>query len=166
MCAKPFDFKSEYKHLYRPSEEPGIVDVPSSNFIMIDGTGDPNDKQFEKSVQMLYSLSFTLKMSNKTGNQPAGYFDYITPPLEGLWWTDDKSFDFNRRSGWKWTLMIRQPDFFSEESFVWANRELHRRKPSLDLERIRIRSLSGRQMRTGVASWPLFNGTTDYAAHQ
>jgi len=138
MCAKPFDFKAEYKHLYRPSEEPSLIEVPSSNFIMLDGTGDPNEKHFEESVQMLYSLSFTLKMSNKTGNQPGGYFEYITPPLEGLWWADDEAFDFNKRSGWKWTLMIRQPEFFNEESFEWASRGLQKRKPRLDLGRVRF----------------------------
>lgn len=138
MCAKPFDFKAEYKQLYRPSEEPGMIEVPSSNFIMLDGVGDPNDKGFGESVQMLYSLSFTLKMSNRTGNQPAGYFDYVTPPLEGLWWTDDGAFDFMKRSGWKWTLMIRQPDFFNKEAFDWAVRELSRKKPRFDLGRIRF----------------------------
>jgi hypothetical protein len=142
MCAKPFDFKVEFKNQYKPSEEPGLVEIPIANFIMLDGTGDPNDKYFEESVQMLYSLSFTLKMSNKTGNQPAGYFEYVTPPLEGLWWTDDGSFDFLKRSGWRWTIMIRQPDFFNREAFDWAIQELHRKKPHLDLRRIRFESFS------------------------
>ena len=138
MCAKPFDFKAEYKQLYRPSEEPSLVEVPSSTFIMLDGAGDPNDKHFEESVQMLYSMAYTLKMSKKAGHQPAGYFEYVMPPLEGLWWTDDGAFDFEERSGWKWTIMIRQPDFFNEESFERANRELLRRKPGLELGRIRF----------------------------
>lgn len=142
MCAKPFDFKAEFKHLYRPSEEPGLIEVPPANFIMLDGTGDPNEKHFEESVQMLYSLSFTLKMSSKAGNQPEGYFEYVTPPLEGLWWTDDEAFDFLMRSGWKWTIMIRQPDFFDREAIDRAKRELQKKKPHFELGRIRFDAFS------------------------
>lgn len=28
-----------------------------------------------------------------SGTQPEGYFDYVVPPLEGLWWVDDAAFD-------------------------------------------------------------------------
>ena len=32
-------------------------------------------------------------MSKKGSSQPAGYFDYVVPPLEGLWWFEDNFFD-------------------------------------------------------------------------
>jgi hypothetical protein len=28
-------------------------------------------------------------MSKKSGDRPDGYFDYVVPPLEGLWWHKD-----------------------------------------------------------------------------
>ena len=37
------DLKKEYRRLYNPSaKECSIVDVPEMQFLMIDGTGDPN----------------------------------------------------------------------------------------------------------------------------
>jgi hypothetical protein len=36
------DFRKELKHLYRPSTKDFVVvDVPSMQFLMIDGHGDP-----------------------------------------------------------------------------------------------------------------------------
>jgi hypothetical protein len=142
MCAKPFDFKKEFAEYYLPKVEPAIVVLPSFNFISIDGQGDPNSSLFAERVQTLYSLSFTMKMSNKSGNQPHGYYDYITPPLEGLWWTEDGSFDFNKRDNWKWTLMIRQPEFFDAAFFEWACLELSKRKPKLELGKIDFKSFT------------------------
>jgi hypothetical protein len=35
-------------------------------------------------------------------------------PLEGLWWADDMAkFSVGDKSGWKWTMMIMQPEFVS-----------------------------------------------------
>lgn len=45
------------------------------------------------------------------GIQPEGYFEYVVPPLEGLWWIDEGRFSLEMRENWKWILMIRQPEF-------------------------------------------------------
>ena len=37
-----FDFKKEYKGLYRPSSTPSIIEVPTMNFLAVRGKGDPN----------------------------------------------------------------------------------------------------------------------------
>lgn len=37
-------------------------------------------------------------------------------PLEGLWWADDMAtFVTREKSAWKWTMMIRQPDWLHGE---------------------------------------------------
>ncbi len=51
-------------------------------------------------------------MKNK---RPEGYFDYVVPPLEGLWWIDGGELFFEKRDNWRWTLMIRQPEFVTRE---------------------------------------------------
>ena len=55
--------KKQYKHLYQPSAKQfSVVDVPPLNFLMIDGTGDPNTSaDFQAATEALYSLSYTLK---------------------------------------------------------------------------------------------------------
>ena len=58
------------------------------NFIGISGQGNPNEENgaYQKAVQELYTLSYTLKMSYKTNYQISGFFEYVVPPLEGFWW--------------------------------------------------------------------------------
>ena len=65
-------------------------------FIMVDGKGNPNDEEGEYSsaIEILYGLSYTIKRSPKNGPAPGGYFEYVVPPLEGLWWLSDSSMDF------------------------------------------------------------------------
>ncbi len=139
MSDQKFDYKKEYKDLYLPKAKPMLIKVPSINFIMVDGIGDPNNNpSFEKAVELLYGLSFTIKMSKMKGNQPEGYFDYVVPPLEGLWWIDGGVFSFEERNNWKWTVMIRQPEFVSEGVYKWACNELERKKPELETERARF----------------------------
>lgn len=85
-----FDFKKEYKEFYLPKNKPGIVMVPSMNYIAVRGSGDPNqeDGEYKQSIGLLYGIAFTIKMSKKGDHRIEGYFDYVVPPLEGFWWQD------------------------------------------------------------------------------
>ncbi len=139
MSEKAFDYKKEYKDLYLPKEKPVLIEIPTLHFLMVDGSGDPNNNPgFEQAVGLLYGLSFTIKMSKMKGNQPEGYFEYVVPPLEGLWWIDEGGFSFEKRDNWKYTLMIRQPEFVNEQGFHWACGELARNKPELAPEKARF----------------------------
>jgi len=135
------DFKKEYKDLYQPKKVPMIIDVPKMKFIMIDGKGDPNDEsgEYAKAIELLYGLSYTIKMSIKSGNASSDYFEYVVPPLEGLWWTAvDCPFDTSQKEELIWTAMIRQPEFVTDEIFKWAVDELKKKKPELDTGKARL----------------------------
>jgi hypothetical protein len=134
----PFDFKKEYKDLYMPKSAPVLIDVPAMNFIMIDGCGDPNGIEYQNAVGTLYALSYAIKMSKMGGNQPAGYFEYVVPPLEGLWWCAGDVFDFNRRDSWLWISMIRQPEFVTGKVFTWAMETAKKKKPEFDYGKARL----------------------------
>jgi hypothetical protein len=100
-------------------------------FIMADGAGDPNERggAFAAAVELLYALSYTVKMSRVGGGAPAGYFDYVVPPLEGLWRMEGiRGVDYTRKEDFRWTVMIRQPDFVTREVFSWACGEAKRKK--------------------------------------
>jgi hypothetical protein len=101
-------------------------------FFMVDGVGDPNEPAgaYAQAVSLLYALSYTVKMSAKSGNAPQGYFDYGVAQLEGLWRMADGSegVDYDRKSAFAWTAMIRQPDFVTDEVFRWAQAEVRRKK--------------------------------------
>ncbi len=138
MSEKAFDYKKEFKDLYMPKDKPQMIEVPPIKFIMTDGSGDPNSGSFQEAVELLYGLSFTIKMSKKKGSQPEGYFEYVVPPLEGLWWIDGGVFSFDKRDNWKYTVMIRQPEFVNDDAFSLACCELKKKKPSLITENARL----------------------------
>ena len=76
------DFKKQMKELYNPpKDEFSVVDVPSMQYLMVDGHGDPNTAQvYKDAVEALYALAYKLKFVSKNAMQQ----DYVVPPLEGL----------------------------------------------------------------------------------
>ncbi len=137
-----FDYKKEYKELYQPKAKPSIIDVPEMIFIAVEGRGDPNNcEEYKQSLEILYSFSFTIKMSKMNGTQPDGYFEYVVPPLEGFWRIEDALFDgtdITDKSKFHWTSMIRQPEFVTEEIFESAKKSLVIKKPELDVSRAKM----------------------------
>ncbi len=127
----PFDYKKEYKEFYLPPKTPGIVTVPAMNFLAVRGQGDPNQEggAYKQALGMLYAVAFTIKMSRKGQHQLEGYFDYVVPPLEGLWWQENtRGVDYTRKQDFQWISMIRLPEFVTREAFDWAIREATEKK--------------------------------------
>ena len=136
------DYKKELKHLYKPSaKKVEVVDVPTMNFLMIDGEGDPNrSESFQDAIEVLYPLSYTLKFMVKKGEIG---IDYRVMPLEGLWWADDmSSFSAGNKDAWKWTLMIMQPDFITKGMVQEAMEEVKTKKDPVSLPMVRFESFS------------------------
>ena len=108
-------------------------------FFAVEGSGDPNTSaSYREALELLYGLSFTVKMSKLGGRVLPGYFEYVVPPLEGLWWMDEPGFDGRTladKSRFRWVSLIRQPDFVDEAVFTWAREELGRKRPEADLSR-------------------------------
>jgi len=134
MENKKLDYKKEFKELYSPKNQATLIDVPSMNFIMVDGEGNPNEDggEYQLAIELLYGLSYTIKMSKMKEFKPKGYFEYVVPPLEGLWWLKNNDMDFTQKNKYCWTSMIRQPEFVTKEVFDWACAELKRKKPLID----------------------------------
>lgn len=136
------DLKKELKHLYQPSAKEVVqVDVPTLQFLMIDGEGDPNASQeYAQAVEALFSVSYTAKfMVKKRPNA----MDYAVMPLEGLWWADDMStFIANDKSKWKWTMMIMQPDFVEPEIVHAALAEVRRKKALPAVSKLRLENFT------------------------
>ena len=127
----PFDFKKEYKEFYMPKGKPEIVTVPKMNYIAVRGKGNPNedDGDYKKSIELLYGIAYTIKMSKKGDHKIEGYFDYVVPPLEGFWWQDDvDGIDYSHKENFQWISVIRLPDFVTKVDFVWAIEEATRKK--------------------------------------
>lgn len=123
MIRMPFDFKKEFKEFYMPKNKPEIVTVPSTNYIAVRGTGNPNEEDgtYQKALGVLYAVAYTLKMSYKSDYKIEGFFEYVVPPLEGFWWQDNvDGVDYSDKSTFHWISVIRLPDFVTQEDFNWA----------------------------------------------
>ncbi|MFX0019703.1 MAG: GyrI-like domain-containing protein [Promethearchaeota archaeon] len=123
------DFKKTLKELYQPSaKEPVLVDVPEMQFLMIDGIGSPGEAQeYFDAIGALYPVAFKIKFMSKGKGK-----DYVVPPLEGLWWADNMNdFTETNRDKWKWTMMIMQPDWITQETFNEAKKSTIEKKPKL-----------------------------------
>lgn len=113
------DFKKVLKPLYSPpTGEFAAIEVPTMQFVKLDGEGDPNESpSYQAAVQWLYSVSYAMKFAAK---RLLGK-DYVVPPLEGLWWAaDPKSFVRRDKGQWHWTMMIMAPDMIDREMFSGA----------------------------------------------
>ncbi|MBP7186259.1 MAG: GyrI-like domain-containing protein [Ruminococcus sp.] len=127
----PFDYKKEYKEFYMPPKKPVIVTVPPMNYIAVRGEGDPNtaDGEYKRSIELLYGVAFTIKMSKKSSHHIDGYFDFVVPPLEGLWRQDGvNGIDYAHKEKFRWISLIRLPDFVTEADVEWAKEEASRKK--------------------------------------
>jgi len=135
------DLKKEYKNLYNPSaKEVSVVEVPSFNYLMIDGQGNPNTSQeYVDAIQTLYPVAYTLKFMVKKGKQAV---DYGVMPLEGLWWADNMdAFTAGDKDKWSWTAMIMQPAKLVTAEMVKEAVEQVKKKNPPALSKLRFEKL-------------------------
>ena len=126
-----FDFKKEYKELYKLKAKPSIINVEKANFIAVRGVGDPNEgnSEYKQSISLLYPIAYAIKMSKKGDYKIDGYFDFVVPPLEGFWWQEGiKGVDYANKQNFHFISLIRMPDFVTKEVFEWAIEEMTRKK--------------------------------------
>jgi hypothetical protein len=137
---KKIDLRKDLKDLYSPSpKEVEMVRIPKFQYLMIDGSGDPNSSlEFQEAVQAMYTAAYTLKFMIKKDKG----IDYPVMALEGLWWADDmSSFLTGNKAAWKWTLMIMQPKVVTKSLFSKGVKSAMEKKGLVALERIRLESL-------------------------
>jgi hypothetical protein len=130
IMAEIIDYKKEYRDLYLPKTEPSVIKVPEMIFVAVDGKGDPNEinGDYKNAVGILYGIQYTIKMSKMGTSVPDGYFDYVVPPLEGLWWSLEKGIDFKDKSKFNWISLIRLPEYVTKNVFKWACEEVSKKK--------------------------------------
>ena len=138
------DLKRVYHELYSPPVGRVVeVTVPRLQFLMVDGSGDPNGPAFSAAVQALYMLSYTLRFWAKKHPAPAGWQEFGVAPLEALWHVPGVNGPFAAdapRKDWRWTAMIMQPEFIDQTLVDEARVEAADRKPAVDTSRVRLES--------------------------
>ena len=126
-----FDYKKEYREFYMPPKKPDIIEIPQMNFLAVRGEGDPNEEggEYSRALSLLYGMAYTIKMSYKGTHKIEGFFEYVVPPLESLWWQEGvRGVDYSRKDRFQWISLIRLPDFVKKSDFNWALEEAARKK--------------------------------------
>lgn len=125
-----FEWKKQEKNLYLPKEKPDLITVPQQKFFMISGKGNPNDEEFSEKIGVLYSLAYAVRMMPKQGYTPDGYFEYTVYPLEGIWHFTEEGKQSNtlNKGELLYTIMIRQPDFVTQEVVNKAFENVRKKK--------------------------------------
>ena len=137
-----YEWRKQEKTLYGVKQAPIIVEVPKQKFIVVKGKGNPNEVDFSDRISALYSLADAIKilfknvMKNKTDNDIT---DYAVYPLEGLWEkVNGAGLDKNKL---EYTLMIKQPDFITQEIFTNALENIKKKKPNALYDEMSFREI-------------------------
>lgn len=136
------EWRKEEKAIYFPKNAPELITIPAFKFFMIEGEGNPNEPFFEEYISVLYALSYAVKMSPKSGNAPAGYEEYTVYPLEGVWDISESAKAENKTALDKnqlvFNLMIRQPDFVTDEYAASIIALTKKKKPHALLDNVKF----------------------------
>lgn len=138
------EWRKKEKVLYIPKTQPTVIEVGEYPYFTLCGEGNPNSEPFAEAIGVLYSLSYAVKMMPKRGIEPEGYYDYTVYPLEGIWDLADKTkanepLDKNNL---KYKIMIRQPDFLTEELAAKVIEYTRKKKPHKLLSDVKFEHLS------------------------
>ena len=143
---KNLDYRKDLKRLYVPPTEPVLVDVPPALFAVVRGRGNPNDNpEFQAAMQALYALTWTIKMLPKKGITPDGYHPYTIFPLEGLWDMDVSEMGADiklDKEKFVWDVMIRQPDFVTQELVDTVRDMASKKKDPPDMSLLQLRTIT------------------------
>jgi hypothetical protein len=130
------DLYKLHKAEYVTPKSPALVKTKPAQYLTFAGQGVPGDERFTTAIGALYGAAFTIKMTRKF----AGKQDYAVCKLEGQWFVEGDMAAIPKET-WKWKLLIRTPDFVSQQDLkAAAAAALKKNKPQeieeVTLERI------------------------------
>lgn len=131
------DFKKTLDGYQARRGEFRLLDVPATQYLMVDGHGDPNTSQaYADALAALYPVAYAVKFASKNTMDR----DYVVPPLEGLWWADDMTTFTSARdkSQWDWTMMLMVPSWLGAQQVDEALDKVAQKTAPPALNKIRL----------------------------
>jgi hypothetical protein len=140
---KKYEWRKEDKALYLPKNQPTKIDIQKIKYFTVIGHGHPENEDFAKAVESLYSTSYFIRMMHKKGTVPDGYYEYTVFPLEGIWDLDEegRKLDYLDKNHFVYKLMIRQPDFVNKELFEKAVQSVKEKKDNSFLDKVEFEEI-------------------------
>ncbi len=132
------DLTREYKGYYSAKLNPEIVEFNKISYLAIEGKGEPGGEEFQSKLEALYPLAYGVKKICKRDGK-----DFSVPKLEGLWWVDsDKPYREVPRKEWQWKLLIRMPDFVTQEIVEMAGEDVFKKRGIELIKRVRFERIN------------------------
>ncbi len=140
------EWRKKEKEVYLPKKKPQLVDIEQYNYIIISGEGNPNSEFFSNCIEVLYSVAYAIKMNmKKSEHKPDDYVDFTVYPLEGVWDISDNAKQKNdgkiSKDDFVFDLMIRQPNFITEDFFRQMVELTKIKKPNDLLDKVRFEKI-------------------------
>ncbi len=111
------EWKKQEKEIYGVKTKPCVIDIPAWKYIILSGSGNPNDEIFSDKVATLFSIAYKIKMAYKTLAEKSNEItDYTVYPLEEIW-SMASAKGYLVKEELQYRIMIRQPDFITREMF-------------------------------------------------
>jgi hypothetical protein len=138
-----YEWRKKDKDIYLPKNKPKMIEVQKMKFFTLKGKGNPNNDAFQEIVKTLYTIAYAVRMMPKKGITPEGYYEYTVFPLEGIWDLDEIGRKLERldKDRLVYKLMIRQPDFVSEELFEQVKNNIAKKVAADYLNAVRFEEL-------------------------
>lgn len=136
-----FEWRKQEKELYLPKAKPTEIVVPEQKFYTLSGAGDPNGEPFSQEVAALYAMSYGIRMLSKKGLAGKEPFEYTVYPMEGIWTLSDEAVAEGRafnKADLVYKIMIRQPDFVTEELALANLEQVSKKKPNPNNQNIKF----------------------------
>ncbi|TVZ57065.1 hypothetical protein OD91_2371 [Lutibacter sp. Hel_I_33_5] len=142
------EWRKKEKQVYIPKTKPEIIEIPEYNYLTISGKGNPNNPEFSAYIRALYPICYGIKMGLKKNPVLKDYYDYTVYPLEGVWDISDeakKTYTENtklNKNDLVFTLMIRQPNFVTENYALKAIEKVKLKKTNLLFDKVKFKKIT------------------------
>lgn len=107
-----------FPNYYSARAAPTLVTFGPLPYLTIGGQGEPEGVAHTAALSELYGAAYRIKgLCKGAGN------DFTVPKLEGLWWVSEEEILpplSVPRDRWHWRLLLRLPDFVTEEHVQMA----------------------------------------------
>lgn len=125
-----YEYSDTLKKLYTSKRsDPFLVEVPYMGYLTFQGSGHPQEEDFQTSCEALYTISYILKFEIIRKQLK---IDYKVNPMEVTWYLDKSK----ETTLFTWTMMIMQPDFITEEMIESAMQIAKEKGKKIEYDRI------------------------------
>jgi hypothetical protein len=134
--AQKIDLYQLHKNEYAAPKKPVVLELKPATYLAIAGQGAPGGAIFTAKIGALYAMAFTIKMTRKF----AGRQDYAVCKLEAQYFFECDPAKIPKDQ-WRWQLMIRTPDFISQDDLQRAASALLNKGKSPEVKEVKLESL-------------------------